>query len=519
MNAENKDADINTDPQINNILNSIFHLSRFRRGQKEIISSVLNQQDILAVLPTGGGKSLCYQLPAVILNKLSIVVCPLIALMKDQVAALQEKNIPSGCLYSGQDLLEKKSIFHQISVSERFILYLSPERVQKPGFQRWIQSKSISLFAIDEAHCVSQWGHDFRSDYGMLGILKKLKPQVPILAMTASATPIVLQDIEKQLELKNAKQMVYGFYRPNLFFQVAECDHAESKFHLLLTALKKVPLGRVLIYCGTRKVTEDLTENLLKRFKKVNFYHAGLSSASRNQIQKDYHLGKTRILIATNAFGMGIDEPDVRLVVHYQMPATIDALYQEMGRAGRDGKDSTCLLLYSKKDKGLQSFFIQNSKVNQEIKNNRWRNLEAIVEYAEGSECRHSEILTYFKDTQRLERCGHCDNCDPHSDRRIIFHHKHEINLKEKSKKAKVNSDSALNNKQEYCFQQLKEWRKEKAKELDVPVFIIFGDQTLRNIVIKLPQNEKELLAVHGMNENKVKNFSKDIIKLLSEFL
>ncbi len=312
--------------------------------------------------------------------------------------------------------------------------------------------------------------------------------------------------------------MVYGFYRPNLFYQVTECAHAESKFHLLLTALKKAPQGRVLIYCGTRKTTEELTENLLKMFNNVNFYHAGLSPQSRNQIQEDYYLGKTRILIATNAFGMGIDQPDVRLVVHYQMPANIDALYQEMGRAGRDGKDSTCLLLYSKKDKGLQSFFIQNSEVNQEIKNNRWRNLDAIVEYAEGSECRHSEILTYFKDSQRIEKCGHCDNCDPHSDRRIVYNHKHEINFKAKSKKAKANNDFILNEKQEYCFQQLKEWRKIKAKELDVPAFIIFGDQTLRNIVVKLPQNEKELLAVHGMGESKIKNFSKDILKLLSEF-
>jgi ATP-dependent DNA helicase RecQ len=518
VNVGNRNTDMNADSYVNNILNSIFHLSSFRKGQKEIISSVLDQQDILAVLPTGGGKSLCYQLPAVILNKLAIVICPLIALMKDQVAALQEKNIPSACLYSGQDLFEKKSIFYQISINETFILYLSPERVLKPGFQKWIQSKSISLFAIDEAHCVSQWGHDFRSDYGMLGILKKLKPEVPILALTASATPIVLQDIKKQLELKSPKKMVYGFYRPNLFYQVTECAHAESKFHLLLTALKKAPQGRVLIYCGTRKTTEELTENLLKMFNNVNFYHAGLSPQSRNQIQEDYYLGKTRILIATNAFGMGIDQPDVRLVVHYQMPANIDALYQEMGRAGRDGKDSTCLLLYSKKDKGLQSFFIQSSEVNQEIKNNRWRNLDAIVEYAEGSECRHSEILTYFKDSQRIEKCGHCDNCDPHSDRRIVYNHKHEINFKAKSKKAKANNDFILNEKQEYCFQQLKEWRKIKAKELDVPAFIIFGDQTLRNIVVKLPQNEKELLAVHGMGESKIKNFSKDILKLLSEF-
>ncbi|WP_374075199.1 RecQ family ATP-dependent DNA helicase [Bdellovibrio bacteriovorus] len=507
------------------LLKKYFNLSQFRRGQKEIIDAVLAKKDVLAVLPTGGGKSLCYQYPAVYLQKLVIVISPLIALMKDQVTSLQRLGIPAGCLHSGQSDDEKREVFAALNKGGAFVLYLSPERAQKEGFQKWIQQRSIGLFAVDEAHCVSQWGHDFREEYAQLSILKKLCPDVPILALTASATPTVLDDISKQLNLKKPERMVHGFYRPNLYYQVELCENEDAKLDFLLQSIKNTPTGRIIVYCGTRKITESTAVLLEKKFAQVGFYHAGLSAEIRAQTQDAYTRGDLRILVATNAFGMGIDQPDVRLVVHYQIPANIDALYQEMGRGGRDGQESTCLTLYSKKDKGLQSYFIHNSEAPEEIKGARWRNLDALVNYAEGSECRHAEILTYYKDSQRIERCGHCDSCDSKSTRRILKPltpfvkldqtlEKIKTTLK-KAKKSKA-SDLELNDIQEERYEKLKKWRKEKAKELDAPAFVVFSDQTLKHLAIKNPKSLDDMRSVYGIGEAKLEKFGWDVLAELN---
>lgn len=509
------------------ILKTNFGLSAFRRGQKEIIEAVLAGKDVLAVLPTGGGKSLCYQYPAIHSQQLVIVISPLIALMKDQVASLQRQGIPAGCLHSGQTDDEKRTVFADINKGGPFVLYLSPERAQKEGFQKWIQNRKVALFAIDEAHCVSQWGHDFREEYSQLCILKNLCPETPILALTASATPTVLDDISKHLKLKKPERMVHGFYRPNLYYQVELCEDEDTKYALLLESLRQHTKGRAIIYCGTRKVTESLAVALSKKFKQVGYYHAGLAPEVRHQTQDSYAAGNLRILVATNAFGMGIDQPDVRLVVHYQMPANIDALYQEMGRGGRDGFESTCMMLYSKKDKGLQSYFIHSSEAPEEIKSARWRNLEALVNYSEGSECRHAEILTYYKDSQRIERCGHCDNCDPKSSRRVprplVQVVKSELSVEKmksalsKTKKKKDKAiDIILDGEQEERFQILKRWRKTKAQELDMPAFVVFSDQTLRHLAVKNPKSMRDLAGVHGIGEAKLEKFGWDLIAELT---
>ena len=492
-------------------LKKSFQLSSFRTGQREIISAVLSKKDALAVLPTGGGKSLCYQFPAVYCQQLVIVISPLIALMKDQVSSLKRKGIPAGCLHSGQTEDEKRQIFFQINQGGTFLLYLSPERVQKEGFQKWIQNRKIALFAVDEAHCVSQWGHDFREEYAGLKILKTLRPDVPVLALTASATPTVLDDIAKNLQLINPQRLVHGFYRPNLYYQVESCSDEGSKSPWLLQSLKQFPEGRILIYCGTRKVTEEVARALSKKFEKTGYYHAGLGNEERTKIQEAYTKGDLRILVATNAFGMGIDQPDVRLVVHYQMPANIDSLYQEMGRAGRDGKDSTCLMLYSKKDKGLQSFFIQNSTAAKAIKNLRWNNLDALVNYSEAAECRHADILTYYKDSQRLKKCGHCDICDSKSNRKVI----QSVIVTTKNllkKKKKFYPDQLPDAASEERFARLRAWRKGKATELDVPAFVIFGDKTLRELAQKNPSSLDKLNDIYGIGEAKLEQFGSDIL-------
>jgi ATP-dependent DNA helicase RecQ len=498
-----------------NLLSQSFHLTEFRVGQKEIITAVLAKKDALAVLPTGGGKSLCYQFPAVYLKKLVVVISPLIALMKDQVSSLKQQGIQAGCLHSGQTENEKREVFAQINKGGTFILYLSPERVQKEGFRNWILKREIALFAVDESHCVSQWGHDFREEYAELKILKTLRPDVPILALTASATPTVLNDIAKNLQLVKPERMVHGFYRPNLYYQVEACPDEDSKSRWLIQALQQTPEGRVLIYCGTRKSTEELSAFLQQRFSQVGYYHAGLKTDERTQAQEDFAQGQLRILVATNAFGMGIDQPDVRLVVHFQMPGNIDSLYQEMGRAGRDGKHSTCLMLYSKKDKGLQSYFIQNSKAPKAIKDLRWRNLEALVSYSEARECRHSEILAYYKDSQRLGKCGHCDVCDSGSTRKIAKPEKPTIAstiLKKLKPKRRTLDSQIMEPVQEARFQALRQWRKAKALELDLPAFVIFGDQTLRELAVKNPQTLDELKDIYGIGDAKLEKFGWDLL-------
>jgi ATP-dependent DNA helicase RecQ len=359
-----------------------------------------------------------------------------------------------------------------------------------------------------------------------LSILKQLRPDVPILALTASATPEVLFDISKQLRLKDPEKMVYGFYRPNLYYQVEVCADEAEKRHILRTALRKFNTGRVLVYCGTRKVTEELARELSEEFTGVGYYHAGLTPELRNLAQQKYLDGKSRILVATNAFGMGIDQPDVRLVVHFQMPGNIDSLYQEMGRAGRDLLPSTCLLLYSRKDKGLQSFFIQQSEAPQAIRNSRYRNLDTLVDYSEGSECRHGEILTYYRDQQRIQSCGHCDVCDPYSDRRVIAVREpateRDVALsKERSsskpKRNKKQAEIKLEGLDLILFEDLRKWRKGRAQELDVPAFVILSDRTLRGIATRRPSSLEELSGVYGIGQAKLEQFGAEVLQVVSE--
>lgn len=517
----------NVIPQVS-LLSRHFNLPGFRRGQNEIIQAVLSKKDVLAVLPTGGGKSLCYQYPAVHFKQLVIVISPLIALMRDQVMSLKKMGIPAGCLHSGQSDDAKREVFYELNKGGPFILYLSPERAQKEGFQKWVQQRQIALFAVDEAHCVSQWGHDFREEYAQLSILKKLCPHVPVLALTASATPTVLDDISKQLNLQKPERMVHGFYRSNLYYQVELCENDEEKVEYLLQSIKQTPQGRIIVYCGTRKVTESTAALLQKKFERVGFYHAGLSAESRTQTQEAYARGDLRILVATNAFGMGIDQPDVRLVVHFQIPANIDSLYQEMGRAGRDSLESTCLTLYSKKDKGLQSFFIHSSEAPDDIKGARWRNLDTLVNYSEGGECRHAEILTYYKDSQRIESCGHCDNCDAKSVRRIrksilpILNvdkalDKVKVVLRKPVKPKTLELDMSLDDLQQKRYERLRKWRKEKAKELDVPAFVVFSDQTLKHLAVKNPQSIEDVRYIYGVGETKLEKFGWDVLEALDE--
>ena len=502
------------DPQA--VLRGRFGLSAFRMGQREIIASALAGRDTLAILPTGGGKSLCYQLPAVAGNGLVIVISPLISLMRDQVAALRARGIPAGCIHSGQEEAEKRAVFGALRAGGAFVLYLSPERARKEGFARWLAGQLPLLFAIDEAHCVSQWGHDFRPEYRQLSLLREIRPEVPILALTATATPQVVADISRALAMREPTRHIHGFYRPNLYYQVVRCRGEADKASRLAQALRGTPTGRVIVYCGTRAVTEEVAAQLAGQFSGVGRYHAGLPPEERTRVQEDFAAGRLRILTATTAFGMGIDHPDIRLVVHHQMPGTLEAYYQEIGRAGRDGLPATCLMLYAKRDKSLQSYFIRQSDAPPEVIRNRWRALDAIIAYMESAVCRHAGILTYFRDVQRLERCGHCDVCDPDSPRAHRAPPGSEAPRPPRRRRRDRSAEPVPPAQQELT-DRLRGWRRDWAETHDIPAFLVFHDATLHALAQAGPQSRDELLAVPGIGPRKIEQFGDALLRELAE--
>jgi ATP-dependent DNA helicase RecQ len=342
------------------ILNEKFHFSGFRKWQEEIIDTLLTRRDVVVVMPTGSGKSLCYQLPALLLDGVTLVISPLIALMKDQVDGLVENQVPATFINSVLTPSEQGQRLREIQQGRYKLVYIAPERFRNPGFMEGIQSCPVSLFAVDEAHCVSEWGHDFRPDYLRLkGVVEKLS-HPPVAALTATATPDVRRDIITQLGLRQPATFVAGFDRPNLRFQVKRVEGEADKIDAILGLLRK-KAQRGIIYAATRKNVETLASALQSNGYKAGGYHAGMEMESRKLVQDRFMEGTLPVVVATNAFGMGIDKADLRFVVHYDIPGSPEAYYQEVGRAGRDGKPATCLLLFNYADTFTQEFFIDGS--------------------------------------------------------------------------------------------------------------------------------------------------------------
>ena len=338
-----------------------FGLDRFRPGQKEVISAVLSGEDCLCIMPTGGGKSLCYQLPAVAREGVTLVVSPLIALMKDQVDALQLRGISAEYINSSISAGEQAERLDRLTSGRYDLFYIAPERFRSPRFIEALRETKIQLLAIDEAHCISEWGHDFRHDYARLGEHRQRLGNPQTIALTATATVDVREDVVKQLRLVAPKTFVAGFARDNLHY-VVEARYAKRDKELaLLDYLARVS-GTVIIYASTRKGCAEVHELIAARTtRRSAVYHAGLMPDERRKIQEAFMRGQAEIVVATNAFGMGIDKADVRMVLHYNMPGTLEAYYQEAGRAGRDGRQSQCVLLYSPRDRYIQEFFIDSA--------------------------------------------------------------------------------------------------------------------------------------------------------------
>jgi len=394
-------------PELLPLLKQYFGFTSFRPLQEEIIRDSLAGKDVFALLPTGGGKSLCFQLPALARDGLTVVVSPLIALMKDQVDALQASGIAATFLNSSLAAEESRKRLRGLHNGEFRLLYVAPERLMLSGFLSDLQRWNVRLIAIDEAHCISEWGHDFRPEYRQISQLRKHFPEVPFMALTATATGRVREDIVTHLQLREPKCYVASFNRPNLTYRVI----AKNKpFDQLFEFLRARPKESGIVYCLSRKATESVAERLNENGIKARPYHAGLTPKERSEHQELFLRDNIRVVCATIAFGMGINKPNVRFVIHYDLPKNIEGYYQETGRAGRDGLPGECVLLFSPGDAVKQTTFI-DEKPNPQERQIAREQLQQMVHYAECGNCRRSELLAYFGEEFSTDGCGACDNC------------------------------------------------------------------------------------------------------------
>lgn len=389
------------------LLETHFGYSTFRPMQEDIVNTVVSGKNCMVVMPTGGGKSLCYQLPALCLPGITLVISPLIALMKDQVDGLRANGIGAAFLNSSQSTDEQDTVMRSVRSGEVQLLYVAPERLAVPAFQTFLKNSNISLIAIDEAHCISEWGHEFRPDYRLLTKLRSAFPEVPCIALTATATPQVRDDIRMQLDIADAPLFLSTFNRPNLTYHVYPKAKA---FQRLLVLLKKPGRIPAIVYCFSRKSVETLATDLQAEGYKCLPYHAGLSPDKRRNTQDAFMRDDVQIITATVAFGMGIDKPDVRTVVHMDLPKNVEGYYQETGRAGRDGLQSDCILFYSEADRFKQEYFIRMIEDPEQQRMSR-SNLEQMVRYGELRSCRRKFLLSYFHETVEDDNCQSCDRC------------------------------------------------------------------------------------------------------------
>ncbi len=386
-------------------LKKFFGYNTFRDNQKEIVEAVLKKQDVLAILPTGAGKSICYQLPAMILPGTAVVISPLISLMQDQVVSLYKNGLPAAFLNSSLEYSDMQQVLNNLK--DYKLLYVAPERFADKTFIENLKRIEISLFAIDEAHCISEWGHSFRAEYRQLALLKKEFPKSSVIALTATATKDVEKDILGQLEMRSPHIVRASFDRPNLMVEIQTKTEGSRQ---LKKFLQKHPDKPGIIYASTRKTVDETFNELQKEGFKVTKYHAGLSDEERSKAGHDFVHGECPLIVATVAFGMGIHKPDVRFVVHLNMPKSIEQYYQEIGRAGRDGLPSLCLMLYASKDLMTYNYFL-NDITDETLKRTTKRKTEQMYALCHSVSCRRKELLRYFAENYPHANCGLCDNC------------------------------------------------------------------------------------------------------------
>lgn len=396
--------------ELESLLKQYFGYTSFRPGQHEVIQTLLDGRDCLAIMPTGAGKSICFQLPALMMPGVTLIISPLISLMKDQVDSLVNQEIPATYINSQCTFEEAKARFAAIRAGRVRLVYISPERLENEFFTSFMQSLPISMFIIDEAHCVSQWGHDFRPSYCAIKDWIAALPKRPVVgAFTATATEKVKEDMMNLLGLEKERIFIGGFDRPNLYFRVVRTNR---KLDFALSYVQQHKEESGIIYGATRKEVDRVYEELTRRGIRAGRYHAGLSDDMRRTMQDAFTYDRLQVIVATNAFGMGIDKSNVRYVIHYQMPKNIESYYQEAGRAGRDGAPGECILLFSRQDIMIQKFLIEQSVNDPQQQAVEFRLLNAMVRYCEGNHCLRHYILTYFGEHPSWQRCEKCGNCD-----------------------------------------------------------------------------------------------------------
>ena len=504
---------------INQTLKQYFGYDSLRTGQEELINGILAGHDVLGIMPTGAGKSLCYQLPALMLKGITLVISPLISLMSDQVKALNQAGVHAAYINSSLTENQIRMALSYASQGRYKIIYVAPERLNTPRFLDFACNADISMLTVDEAHCISQWGQDFRPSYlEIAGFLTRLPRRPIVSAFTATATERVKNDIVASLGLNNPVTMVTGFDRPNLFFRVVTRKGGSQKDNSIINYVKKHEDESGIIYCATKKNVDKLYTLLNEQGISAGRYHAGLSNDERKQNQEDFTYDRIRVMVATNAFGMGIDKSNVRYVLHYNMPQSLEYYYQEAGRAGRDGEEAECVLFFSKQDIMINKFLLQNKATAGDVASdmqktaNDQRKLQQMINYCETDKCLREFILSYFGDTTPCI-CNKCSNC-------VVVEDEEEETYVETGKKRKKAAQLAgLNELGAALFEKLRSVRTELAAEKSVPPYIICSDKTLKDICAKLPRDKEQLADVYGMGEQKIQNYGEAFVTAVNSFV
>ena len=519
-------------PSLVDALRRYWGYHEFRPKQENVIRSLLAAHDTCVVMPTGGGKSLCYQLPAVISGKTAVVVSPLIALMQDQAAQLAQMGIPAAVINSMQSSLQRRQVMEKAARGEYRLLYLSPERLAAANTFEWLGKVPVGFFAVDEAHCISEWGHEFRTDYRQLSRLRTSFPKLPIAAFTASATRQVRHDILKQLQMRKPDCYIASFHRSNLRYVVHECE-ARTQMELLVRALRHYDRESVIVYSPTIRRVEETVEYLEESGIAAIPYHAKMESSTRRQNQERWMSDEVRVLVGTIAFGLGINKPAVRAVIHLSLPKSIEQYYQEAGRAGRDGRPADCALLWQKQDHVLLDYFIRQISDDAERERSSERK-RVISRFADSSGCRQRQICLHFGETPHWKSCGNCDNCGAKPEwlgKEKVSIDLSEIAPREMSFPPPPSAFASLPRSEKrrprevpplevdpVLAEYLREWRRNMARENKVPAYIILHDSTLEELCRRRPANLAELKQVPGIGEKKADVYGAEILQALRNF-